>query len=81
LHVVGGFFLLNALMTRSDGPWDTGVTDTVRLMAGLGLATESLAAGITAVFVAVAGLRKWWYAIPALLALTAVFRMVFAPEA
>ena len=30
-------------------------------------------------FVALAGLRKWWFVIPALLAMTAVSRMVFAP--
>jgi hypothetical protein len=79
LNVVGGFFVLNALMTRSEGPWDTSVTDTVRLMAGLGLVTEAVAALVTAVFIAVAGLRKWWYVIPALVALTAVIRMLFAP--
>jgi hypothetical protein len=74
-------FILNALMATSEGPWDTSVTGTVRLMAGLGLLTEALAAAVTAAFVAVAGLRKWWYVIPALLAMAAVARMVFTPEA
>jgi hypothetical protein len=81
LHVVGGFFALNALMTASEGPWDTDVTQTARMMALFGIATEALAAALTAAFIALAGLRKWWYAIPALLVLTAVVRMVFAPEA
>ncbi|MFR9673334.1 hypothetical protein [Streptomyces sp. TR02-1] len=76
---MGGFFILNALMAASEGPWDVSVTDTVRLMAGLGLLTEVLAAAVTAAFVALAGLRKWWFVIPALLAMTAVARMVFAP--
>ncbi|THA24056.1 hypothetical protein E4198_04290 [Streptomyces sp. RKND-216] len=76
---MGGFFILNALMTTSEGAWDTSVTDTVRLMAGLGLLTEVLAVAVTAAFVALAGLRKWWFVIPALLAMTAVARMVLAP--
>lgn len=81
LHVIGGYLVLNALLTRSEGPWDTGVTDTVQLWSALGLLTEAFAAAVTAASVAVAGLRKWWYVIPALLALTAAARFVFAPEA
>ncbi|MDT0378320.1 hypothetical protein RM572_05940 [Streptomyces sp. DSM 42041] len=76
---MGGFFVLNALKTTSEGPWDSSVPDTVRLMAGLGLLTEVLAVAVTAAFVALAGLRKWWFVIPALLAMTAVARMVLAP--
>ncbi len=81
VHVVGGFFVLNALMTASEGPWDTGVTQTARMMALFGIVTEALAAALTAAFIALARLRRWWYAIPVLLILTAVVRMVFAPEA
>ncbi|AXK31276.1 hypothetical protein DVA86_00055 [Streptomyces armeniacus] len=78
LNGVGGFFVLNALMTASEGSWDTTATDTVRLMAVLGIASELLAAGLTAAFVAVARLRCWWYAVPAALITVAVLRMVFA---
>ncbi|MGH3310028.1 MAG: hypothetical protein ACRDP3_05515 [Streptomyces sp.] len=81
LHGVGGFFVLNALMTTSEGPWDTDVTQTARMMALFGIVTEALAAALTAVFIALARLRTWWYAIPALLVVTAVVRMVFAPGA
>lgn len=81
LHVVGGYFVLVALLTTSEGPWDTTVTQMARMWAFFGVVTEALAAAVTAAFVALARLRKWWYAIPALLILTAVVRMVFAPEA
>ncbi|MCX4824702.1 hypothetical protein OG883_33575 [Streptomyces sp. NBC_01142] len=79
LHAVGGFFLLNALLTESEGPWDATVTDTVRLMAVLALVAELVAAAVTAAFIALGRLRRWWYVIPAALILTAVVRMVFAP--
>ncbi|MEK8144401.1 hypothetical protein NKH18_29080 [Streptomyces sp. M10(2022)] len=41
LNIVGGYFVLLALMTESEGPWDSTVTETVRLEAGLGAATAS----------------------------------------
>lgn len=80
LHAVAGFFLLNALLTESEGLWDRSVTQTARLMAGLGLAVELLAAAITAVCVNTRMLRRWWYAPVAAVVLTAVIRMVFAPR-
>lgn len=80
LHCVGGFFVLNALMTTSEGPWDTTVTQTVRLMSVLAIVTELLGVALTAAFVALARLRRWWFAVPAALVLIAVLRMVFAPE-
>ncbi|WEH39202.1 hypothetical protein [Streptomyces sp. AM 2-1-1] len=79
LHALGGFLLLNALLTESEGPWDHTVTDTVRLMAVLAVVTEALAAGLTGAFTRLVGLGRWWYAVPALLILTALTRMVFAP--
>ncbi|MFE6699803.1 hypothetical protein [Streptomyces sp. NPDC057718] len=79
LHVIGGFFLLNALLVESQGPWDDTVTDTARMMAVLALVTELLAAAITMAFVALVGVRRWWFAIPAVLILAAIARMVFAP--
>ena len=80
LNFVGGYFVLVALLTRSEGPWDTGVTQMTRMCALFGVVTEALAAAVTAAFIPLAHLRKWWYAIPALLILTAVVRMVFAPQ-
>lgn len=79
LHALGGFFVLNALLIESEGPWDTTVTDTVRLAAALALATEVLAAALTGAFVALVRLRRWWFAVPGLLILVAIVRMVFAP--
>lgn len=81
LHVVGGYFVLLSLLTEPEGPWDTNVTRLVRTAALSGIVTEAFAAAVTAAFVAIAGLRRWWYAVPVLLVLTAAVRMVFAPEA
>ncbi|MFE6908455.1 hypothetical protein [Streptomyces erythrochromogenes] len=79
LHAVAGFFVLNAVLTGSEGPWDRTVTGTVRLMAGLGLAVELLALAATAAAVNTGRLRRWWYAPAAALVVTALVRMVFAP--
>lgn len=49
----------------------------MRLMAVLGLGTEP--AAVTVGFVPLGRVRRLWYAIPAVLMLTAVVRMVFAP--
>ncbi|MET9690362.1 hypothetical protein ABZY81_18090 [Streptomyces sp. NPDC006514] len=80
LHTVAGFFLLNALLTESEGPWDRSVTQTVRLMAGLGLAVELLAVAVTAACVNTGRLSRWWYAPATALVLTALIRMAFAPR-
>ncbi|WP_405832417.1 MULTISPECIES: hypothetical protein [unclassified Streptomyces] len=80
LHTVAGFFVLNALLTESEGPWDRTVTDTVRLMAGLGLVVELMALAGTAACVNTGRLRRWWYAPAAVLVITALVRMVFAPQ-
>ncbi|MFJ8767869.1 hypothetical protein [Streptomyces clavifer] len=79
LHAIGGFFLLNALLVESEGPWDRTVTDTARAMALFALVTELLAAAVTGAFVALVRLRRWWFAIPAVLLLAAIARMVFPP--
>ncbi|MEU7605499.1 hypothetical protein AB0B78_06625 [Streptomyces sp. NPDC040724] len=80
LHTVAVFFVLNALLTESEGPWDRTVTDTARLMAGLGLVVELMALAATAAAVNTARLRRWWYAPAAVLVVTALVRMVFAPQ-
>ncbi|MFD7913462.1 hypothetical protein ACFV30_22495 [Streptomyces sp. NPDC059752] len=80
LHTVAGFFLLSALLTESEGPWDRSVTQTVRLMAGLGLSVELLAVAVTAVCVNTGRLGRWWYAPATALVLTALIRMLFAPR-
>ncbi|MFD7260207.1 hypothetical protein [Streptomyces sp. NPDC059874] len=80
LHTVAGFFVLNALLTESEGPWDHTVTDTVRLMAGLGLVVELPAVAGTVAGVTTGRLRRRWYAPAAALILTALIRMAFAPQ-
>ncbi|MFD5618605.1 hypothetical protein [Streptomyces yangpuensis] len=80
LHALAGFFVLSALLTRSEGPWDRTVTGTARLMSGLGLAVELLALAVTAAGVNTGRLRRWWYAPVVALVLTALVRMVFAPR-
>ncbi|MEV0913965.1 hypothetical protein AB0I93_06785 [Streptomyces sp. NPDC049967] len=81
LHAIGGFFLLNALLVEPEGPWDSTVTDTARMMAVFALLTELLAVVVTWAVVALLRLRRWWFAIPVVLILTATARMVFAPVA
>lgn len=81
MHAIGGFFLLNALLVEPEGPWDSTVTDTARMMAVFALLTELLAVAVTGVVVALVRLRPWWFAIPMVLILTAIARMVFAPVA
>ncbi|MFD9084564.1 hypothetical protein ACFYYM_20705 [Streptomyces erythrochromogenes] len=80
LHAVAGFFVLNAVLTESEGPWDRTVTGTVRLMAGLGLAVELMALAGTAAAVNTGRLRRWWYAPAAALVAVSLVRMVFAPQ-
>ncbi|WP_030719684.1 hypothetical protein [Streptomyces sp. NRRL S-237] len=80
LHTVAGFFVLGALLTESEGPWDRTVTETARLMAGLGLAVELLAVAVTAACVNTGRLSRRWYAPATVLVLTALVRMVFAPR-
>ncbi|WP_033217652.1 hypothetical protein [Streptomyces virginiae] len=80
LHAGAGFFVLCALLTRSEGPWDRTVTDAARLIAGLGLAMELPAVAVTAACVATGRLRRWWYVPAAALVLTALARMLFAPR-
>lgn len=79
LNTVGGFFLLNALLAEPQGEWDTTITDTARAMSLFALVTELLTAAVTGAFVALVRLRRWWFALPAVLIVTAVARMVFPP--
>ncbi|MEU9608858.1 hypothetical protein [Streptomyces sp. NPDC048057] len=79
LHTLGGYLLLVALMSRSEGPWDRSVTGMVRGFAGACAVVELIAAAVTFGCVRWGVLRVWWYAPPALLLVTALLRMVFAP--
>ncbi|WP_158714778.1 hypothetical protein [Streptomyces erythrochromogenes] len=80
LHAVAAFFVLGAVLTHSEGPWDRTVTGTARLMAGLGLVAELMALAGTAAGVNPGRLRRWWYAPVAVLVAVALLRMVFAPQ-
>ncbi|TDU75413.1 hypothetical protein [Streptomyces sp. KS 21] len=80
LHTVAGYFVLVALLTESEGPWDSTVTDTVRVTAGLGLVVELPVLAGTWAGVTSGRLRRWWYAPAAALVLTALVRAAFAPQ-
>ncbi|MFI8266645.1 hypothetical protein [Streptomyces sp. NPDC085665] len=80
-HVVTAYVLLTAYMVEPDGPWDSQAVSNTKFAAGLGLAFSIAAALLTWVFVKAEWLRRWWYAIPAALALAALLRLtVLTPQ-
>jgi len=79
LHTLGGYLLLVALMSHSEGPWDHTVTGMVRSFAIFSAGAELMATAVTFGCVRAGVLRTWWYAVPTLMLVTAVFRTVFAP--
>lgn len=82
LQIPGAYLLLLALMTQSEGPWDTTVTMTVRAEA-----TESiLFDALPLAAVLVAGRKgwlphhRWWLLLPVVCIVVAVARIIFAPH-
>ncbi|MFG2597728.1 hypothetical protein [Streptomyces sp. NPDC048462] len=51
------------------------------MMTVFALVAELLAVAVTGGVVALVRLRRWWFAIPVVLILTAIARMVFSPVA
>jgi hypothetical protein len=78
-HTLAGGLLLAALVSRSEGPWDHTVTGMVRVLAGTSAGVEVMAAAVTYGCVRAGVLRAWWFAVPALMLLTALLRVIFAP--
>jgi hypothetical protein len=79
--LVTGYLVLIAYVVEPDGPWDKQAVTNSGFSAGFGLAFSGVTALLTWLFVKATWLRKWWYAIPAALAIAALLRLtVLAPE-
>ncbi|MEU3446474.1 hypothetical protein AB0H29_04455 [Streptomyces thermolilacinus] len=73
--------VLTAFMVEPDGPWDRQAVTNSSVAAGIALAFAFVTGLLSWVFVKAAWLRKWWYIIPAVLALAALLRLtVLVPE-
>ncbi|MFJ9862604.1 hypothetical protein [Streptomyces sp. NPDC101165] len=79
--LVTGYVVLTAFMVEPDGPWDRQAVTNSHVAAVVGLAFCCVMALLTWVFVKGAWLRRWWYAVPLLLAIAALLRLtVLAPN-
>ncbi|MEU2450738.1 hypothetical protein ABZ605_11825 [Streptomyces sp. NPDC012765] len=79
--VATGYFLLLAYAAEPAGPWDSESVAHSNFAAGLALAFAAGIALLTWVFVKAEWLRRWWFTLPALLALAAVLRLtLLMPE-
>ncbi|MFD3499321.1 hypothetical protein ACFWWT_06320 [Streptomyces sp. NPDC058676] len=79
--LVTGYVVLTAYMVEPDGPWDRQAVTNSGVAAGIGLAFSGVVALLTWMFVRAQWMRRWWYAIPTLLAVAALLRLtVLAPE-
>jgi hypothetical protein len=80
-HAVTAYVTLLAYLADPAGPWDTETVAHSNFASGLALALAAVTAGLTWVFVKAVWLRRWWYAVPAGLAVAALLRWtVLAPE-
>ncbi|WP_030729326.1 hypothetical protein [Streptomyces sp. NRRL S-237] len=76
-----GYLLLLAYAAEPAGPWDSESVAHSNFATGLALALAAVIALLTWVFVKAEWLRRWWFTLPALLALAAVLRLtLLAPE-
>ncbi|MEU5532096.1 hypothetical protein [Streptomyces sp. NPDC020362] len=73
--LVTGFVVLTAYVIEPDGPWDRQAVTDSRVATGLGLALCAVMALLTWVFARAGWLRRWWYGIPAALAVAALLRL------
>jgi hypothetical protein len=68
-------------MVEPDGPWDKQAVTNSGVAASVGLAFSGVVALLTWLFIKAKWLRKWWYAVPAVLAVAALLRLtLLAPE-
>jgi hypothetical protein len=78
---VAAYFTLLAYMADPAGPWDSETVAHSNFGSGSALALTAVTAGLSWVFVKAGWVRRWWYAIPAGLAIAAVLRLtLLAPE-
>ncbi|WP_455361613.1 hypothetical protein [Streptomyces sp. SYSU K21746] len=81
MHLVTSYFVFLAYMAEPVGPWDTETVAHSNITASLALVASVLGALLTLVSVLAQWLRRWWYALPALLAIAALLRLtVLAPQ-
>lgn len=79
--LVTGYVVLTACMVEPDGPWDKQAVTNSNVAASLGLAFSGVMTLLTWLFSKAKWLGKWWYAIPAVLAVAALLRLtLLAPE-
>lgn len=80
-HFVSAYLVLIAYMADPSGPWDSETVAHSNFASGLGLALTVITALMTWVFVKAEWLRRWWYAVPTVLAVAELLRLtVLAPE-
>ncbi|MFI5882119.1 hypothetical protein [Streptomyces sp. NPDC051554] len=80
-HLVTAYLTLLAYAADPAGPWDSETVAHSNFAAGTALALTAVTAGLSRVFVKAGWVRRWWYAVPAGLAVAAVLRLtLLAPE-
>ncbi|WP_405598993.1 hypothetical protein OG741_17705 [Streptomyces sp. NBC_01410] len=80
-HFVTGYFVLIAYMIEPDGSWDKQAVTNSNFAAGIALALTVVTALLSWLFVKAGWLRRWWFVLPALLAIVAILRLtLLAPE-
>lgn len=79
-HAGAGFLVLTAYLASPVGSWDSGSISLSTTASGVALAVCAVTALLTRYFVKAGLMRKWWFAVPALLAGAALLRLtVLAP--
>jgi len=80
-HLVTAYMALLTYAADPAGPWDSETVAHSNFAAGFALALTAVTAGLSWVFVKAGWVRRWWYAVPAGLAVAAVLRLtLLAPE-
>jgi uncharacterized membrane protein required for colicin V production len=78
-HFVSAYLVFIAYMADPAGPWDSETVAHSNFASGFGLAVSVVTALLTWVFVRAEWLRRWWYAVPMVLAVAALLRFT-VPE-
>lgn len=80
-HLVTVYAVVVAYMVESE-PWDHEAGIHSGVASGLGLVFTAVTALLTWLFTKVAWLHRWWYVLPAVLAVAALLRLtLLAPGA
>ncbi|WP_158708562.1 hypothetical protein [Streptomyces sp. NRRL S-244] len=80
-NLATGYLAMLAYAAQPRGPWDSETAAHSGIAAGLALALAFVTALLTWVFVKAEWLRRVWFAIPALLALSVLLRLtLLSPE-